>query len=312
MEGAAMRRIGCVVGMGLALSVLAAGCAPPVLSVRHRFPADVPLPAGARHVRIGEFVVAEGSQEAFGTFAAEVLAARLQASWAYEVVGSEGGADAVPADTIVSGTLRIEVRDTQGTRRVLRMDSASRNLETVEVPTLVRAAAVEAEFVVREAQDGRKVAAAETRRTYLSTADPRVRGPTGLCRPDHPAHVPPAETVVRELVEACAETFVRMMTPPRVTVAIPLRPAVGHNGRRGLAAAGKGDWKEAAQHFRADFAEDPENRDALFNLAAVSECAGDLATALACYEQVLERSGGNDIAARNAVARLTRLTGREK
>ena len=118
MEGAAMRRIGCVVGMGLALSVLAAGCAPPVLSVRHRFPADVPLPAGARHVRIGEFVVAEGSQEAFGTFVAEALAARLQASWAYEVVGSEDGADAVPADTIVSGTLRIEVRDTQGTRRV--------------------------------------------------------------------------------------------------------------------------------------------------------------------------------------------------
>jgi len=40
-----------------ALTAGMAGCAAPVLSVRHTLPAAVPLPEGARMVRVGEFTV---------------------------------------------------------------------------------------------------------------------------------------------------------------------------------------------------------------------------------------------------------------
>jgi len=302
-----VHRILSIISLGAVMGLAAAGCAPPVLVVRHRLPPDLPLPAEARRVHLGEVTVASGPADGYAKFAADALAERLARAGALEVAAP--GAD---ADLVLGATLRIDLGDEAGRRNVQEMESETRRLATVGVPTLVRTAAVHADFVVTRAADGRRLGAVEADEAYRSTADPRVRGPLGLGRPDDPARVPSAETVVRELLGACADTLGRMLESREVVARVPLRPAPGAASREGFAAAGKGDFAAAAGHFRAALDAAPASAAARFNLAAALEAGGDLRAALALYEKVAEESEGRDLEAGEAVLRLTRATATPK
>ena len=297
-----MFRVTVVLGLAFLLVAAAVGCAPPALAVRHRLAPDVPIPAGAARVRLGEFAVAAGPNDAYAAFVAERLTARLEAGGAYTVATREATG---PADLVVVAGLRMETKDVEQSRTVRRLNPDTRQMEIFDVPGLVRTVEVLAAFDVRVERTGRKISV-ETRRSYRSTDDPRTRGPLGLDRPDDPANVPAAETIVRELLDACVKEFVGMLAPGEVTARIPLRPAPGPSGAKGLEAARRGEYAAAVGHFKDALKTNPDDANLLFDLAAVSECAGELQAALELYRKVQKLTGDRDVAAREGAVRAAR------
>jgi len=291
-----------VLGMALVLILAAVGCGPPVLAVRHRLAPDLPIPAGAARVRLGEFAVADGPADGYAAFVAERLAERLEASGGYGVEAREARE---PADLVVGARLGIQTGDAEQSRTVRRLNPDTRQMEIFDVPGLVRTVEVLAAFDVRVVRTGRKIGV-EARRSYRSTDDPRTRGPLGLERPDDPANVPAAEMIVRELLDACVKKFVGMLAPGEVTARIPLRPAPGPSGTKGLEAARRGDYAAAVGHFKDALKAKPDNANLLFDLAAVSECAGELQAALELYREVQEVTGDRDVAAHEGAVRAAR------
>jgi tetratricopeptide (TPR) repeat protein len=298
-------RVTVVLSLAFLLVAAAAGCAPPVLAVRHRLAPDLPIPAGAARVRFGEFTVADGPADGYAAFVAERLTERLDASGGYGVATREATG---PADLVVGARLGMETKDVEQPRTVRRLNPDTRQMEIFDVPGLVRTVEVLAAFDVQVVRTGRKIGV-ETRRSYRSTDDPRTRGPLGLERPDDPANVPAAETIVRELLGACVEEFVGMLAPGEVTARIPLRPAPGPSGAKGLEAARRGDYAGAIAHFEEALKANPRNMDLLFDLAAVSECAGELQAALELYRKVQELTGDRDVAAHEGAVRVARAAG---
>lgn len=297
-----MLRVRPVLGVALVLILAAVGCGPPVLAVRHRLVPDLPIPAGAARVRLGEFTVADGPADGYAAFVAERLAERLDASGGYGVATREVRE---PADLVVDARLGIQTRDVEQPRTVRRLNPDTRQMEIFDVPGLVRTVEVLAAFDVQVVRTGRTVGV-ETRRSYRSTDDPRTRGPLGLERPDDPANVPAAEMVVRELLDACVKEFVGMLAPGEVTARIPLRSAPGPSGAKGLEAARRGDFAGAIAHLEEALKANPRNVDLLFDLAAVSECAGELEAALELYRKVQELTGDRDVAAHEGAVRVAR------
>jgi len=295
-------RVTVVLGLALLLVAASAGCAPPVLAVRHRLAPDLPIPVGAARVRLGAFTVADGPADGYAAFVVERLTEHLEAGGAYTVATRD---PASPADLVVGARLGVETEDVEQPRTVRRLNPDTRQMEIFDVPSLVRTVEVLAAFNVRVERTGRKIGV-ETRRSYRSTADPRTRGPLGLERPDDPANVPAAERIVRELLDACVKEFVGMLAPREVTARIPLRPAPGPSGAKGLEAARRGDYAGAIAHFKEALKANPRNMDLLFDLAAVSECAGELQAALKLYREVQALTGDRDVAAHEGAVRVSR------
>ena len=281
-----------------ALLLGAGGCAPPVLTVRHTFGPDLPIPRGSARVALADFTVTDGPADEYGPLLGQAVAERLQVGGPYTVV-AEG-----PADLAVGAEVSIAAQDIETTRTVRRWKPEARCMETIEVPALVRTASVRATFEVRQA-DGERLAAAEVPATYRSTQDPRTRGPLGLDRGDDPANIPPADTIVRELLASCADRFVEMLRPREATVRISLRPAPGADAAKGLEAARRGKYEAAAEHFREALRSAPQNADLLFNLGAVLEADGRFPDALAAYEQAVH-AAEEDVAAAEGAARARR------
>ena len=297
-----MLRVRPVLGMALVLILAAVGCGPPVLAVRHRLGPDLPIPAGAARVRLGEVTVADGPADGYAAFVAERLTERLDASGGYGVATREARGS---ADLVVGARLGMETKDVEQPRTVRRLNPDTRQMETFDVPGLVRTVEVLAAFNVQVVRTGRKIGV-ETRRSYRSTGDPRTRGPLGLDRPDDPANVPAAEMVVRELLGACVEEFVGMLAPGEVTARIPLRPAPGPSGAKGLEAARRGEYAAAVGHFKDALKAKPDDANLLFDLAAVSECAGELQAALELYRKVQAFTGDRDVAVHEGAVRAAR------
>jgi len=298
-------RVRPVLGMALVLILAAVGCGPPVLAVRHRLAPDLPIPAGAARVRLGEFTVADGPADGYAAFVAERLTERLEASGAYSVATREARG---PADIVVGARLGIQTKDAEQPRTIRRLNPDTRQMEIFDVPGLVRTVEVVAAFNVQVVRTGRTLGV-ETRRSYRSTDDPRTRGPLGLERPDDPANVPAAEMIVRELLDACVREFVGMLAPGEVAARIPLRPAPGPSGAKGLEAARRGEYAAAVGHFKDALKTNPDDANLLFDLAAVSECAGELQAALVLYRKVQELTGDRDIAAHEGAVRVARAAG---
>jgi len=295
-------RVRPVLGMALVLILAAVGCGPPVLAIRHRLAPDLPIPAGAARVRLGEITVADGPADGYAAFVAERLTECLDASGAYSVATREATG---PADLVVGASLRMETKDVEQPRTIRRLNPDTRQMEIFDVPGLVRTVEVVAAFDVQVVRTGRTLSV-ETRRSYRSTDDPRTRGPLGLERPDDPANVPAAEMIVRELLDACVKEFVGMLAPGEVAARIPLRPAPGPSGAKGLEAARRGDYAGAIAHFKDALKAKPDDANLLFDLAAVSECAGELQAALELYRKVQELTGDRDIAAHEGAVRVAR------
>jgi len=300
-----MHRLTAFVLLSAAASVLAIGCAPPVVSVRHVMPGDVALPETARSLAVQEFTVASGPQGPFGAMAAERLAKRLAGLGVYQVHDAKS-ADGARAEVTVGGILYIEARDQAAARTIRGMDPATHQPTSQQVPTLLRAVTVRADFDVK-ARGGRPIGAVETHARYSSSDDPRTRGELGLGRPDDPKAVPPLEMIVGELLDQCAETFTRMVAPTVIAASVPLRPVSGAEGNAGLAAARRGDFAEACRLLKAALDKSPDDVNLRFDLAAGQEAAGDLKAALGHYRKVWEASQQQDRAAREGVRRLERL-----
>jgi len=301
-------------GMTVLLAAAMAGCAAPVLSIRHALPAAVPLPEGTRMVRVGRFAVTptgpkgirtDRKQAAAGL--TEALQKRLSRHWAID-----GDAEARAHAVEVTGEIAIETNDARGTRRIRRYAQEADAWQAQQVPTLVRTATVHVTF--RLARPGAKetLFAVETDRSYASTEDPRVRGPLGLDRPDDPQRVPPADQVIRELLDGCAAAFVRMIAPQAVTAEVKTRGTWHGRGNEGLKAAQGGDLETAARLLEAAVDEKHDDVTLRFNLAAVLETMGRLEDALAHYTAVVERTDGKDAEAAEAARRVRRVLKRRK
>lgn len=302
----------------ISLCLLAAGCSPPVVSVHHKLPAALPLPADITSLRVGEFTVAElpaapavsAAEAPAGPAAVAVTVTPELASLMTDRLGREL-TETLPAATdgagIVGGSLHVSIGDTRGVRTVLRFDPATKGATPVEVATLVRTARLRVDFAVSRAADGQGLGIAEVVRTYDSAADPSVRGELGLERPDDPNRVPPVETIIKGLLAQCAHAFKRMVTPTPADAEIPLRSAGGAAARQAFAAARKGDWPQAVAAFRKALAADPENPALNFDLAAAAEAADQLDLAARYYEHALKLSDEKDIESQDAARRCRRV-----
>lgn len=136
-----------------------------------------------------------------------------------------------------------------------------------------------------------------------------MRGELGLGRPDSPDRVPPAEQVVRELLEACAAEFAGMVAPQAVTAEIQTRASLNGTANKALKAIGEGNL-EAGMILEALLEQHPDDINLRFNLAAVLEAVGSLEDALAHYQAVVEQTDGKDAEAAAAADRVARVLAR--
>jgi len=284
-----------------------AGCAAPVLSIRHSLPAAVPLPAGTEMVRVGAFTVTPPDRKPAAAALAEALQKRLSRRWAID-----GDAATRARAVQVTGEIAIATEESRGTRRVRRYDETAGAWRERQVPTLVRTASAHVTFRLRRPGAKETLFAVEADRSYDSTADPRVRGKSGLDRPDDPARVPPTDQVLAELLEGCAEDFVEMVAPQVVTAEVKTRGTWDGLAGNGLKAAEAGDLETAVRHLTAAVEKRPDDPALRFDLAAVLEAAGQLKEALGHYEAVLERADGKDAEATLAAQRVERVLKRRK
>jgi hypothetical protein len=283
-----------IVPAALLVAAMLGGCAGPVLTVRHDLPAAVPLPPGVARLEAGDFGVTPPELAAMGEFVACRLGERFKALW------PDAGGKALR----VGGTIVLKTRDDAGSREVRVYDAKAAKWVTAVLPTLTRTASADVNFAV--ADGSVRVFGVDARQEYTSAADPRVRGETGLERPDDPARMPPADTAFKEMLEACAEEFVGMVQPLSLTVRLETRGTLNGAGSAGLKAAKAGDYAEAQRLCREAATGDPKSADLHFNLAAVSEAAGDLSTARAEYEAAAKLKPEDDAAKEGAV-RAARL-----
>jgi len=168
-------------------------------------------------------------------------------------------------------------------------------------------AEVGVQFVVTRAVGGEHLVTVEVRRSYDSPADPRVRGPLGLERPDDPQRVPPAEQVLRELLTECVEAFCRMVAPVELVARVPLRPAASRQGAAALDAARVGDFQAAIGRLQAAVEAAPNDANLRFNLAVVCEAGGEFEAALSHYQAVVKQAEGRDPLADEGARRLRRV-----
>ncbi|MCD6303396.1 MAG: hypothetical protein J7M21_00355 [Planctomycetes bacterium] len=283
----------------LALAAAAAGCAPPEVRVHHVLPGALPLGDSPR-LAAGRFAVTAGPKDHFADVLAEKLSKRLAAA-SLAAVPANG-----PAAAVVDGTIAIRTRDERGRRVIRRMVLPARTLRDEEVPTLVRTADVQVTFRLRRRGDGESLGAADVRRSYSSATDPRVRGELGLGRPDDPDAVPPRQQVIGELLDQCAEGFVRLVSPvvidERVRFRRPARPA----DARAIEAVRNGKrW--AWESFQAAADARPNDADAQFNAALAAEITGRPAEAERYYAAAWAASGKKDLQARRGLKRIRRV-----
>jgi len=282
---------------GFLSAALAAGCAAPVVTVRHKLPAAVVIPGHDAGMRVKGFSVKTGPKDGFADFAAGRLRQRLAKS-----AGRSGAAN---RGALLRGDIHIAMHDTKGTRRVRRGGGKTGDLASHEVSALIRTGQVRVDFVVTRAPDGEELVTIETRRSYRSTGDPRVRGELGLLRPDDPTHVPAAETIVRELLTEYIASFCAMIAPLEVVEQVPLRNTLA--GGAGFRAVRAGDLEEAARHFEGAVADAPRDVALLFNLAVTAEGAGKLQAALDNYRAVQKLANGQDPPAAAGTQRIERI-----
>ena len=286
----------------VAASVLIAGCGGPVLTLRHTLPAAVPLPAGVEMVRVRKFAVHPADTGEVAALLTESLQKRLSRHWAID-----GDARAQARAVDVGGTIALETKDVKGTRTVRRWDGESREWLPRQVPTLVRSATATVEFAVFGPGAKDRLFTIETRRSYTSPEDPRVRGELGLERPDDPVRVPPMDQILRVLLGQCADSLVEMISPREVTADVPMRGTWNSAGSAGLKAAAEGDFAAAIRHLQAAVASDPKDVNLVFDLAVACEAAGRLEDALTHYKAVVERTKGQDSVAAEGAKRVERV-----
>ncbi|NBB95566.1 MAG: hypothetical protein GVY16_07475 [Planctomycetes bacterium] len=248
------------------LGALLAGCAGPVAAIRHTLPPAMPRPDGLGTPEPGEVVIArvQPPERIDAAQQADALAVCLTAHL--------GVADDRPGPSpTVDGEAYVTVKDVAGERTIRRWNAEAGTTEETTIPTLVRTVDLRVDWTLR-GPDGKTLGEAETRRSYNSAADPKVRGELGLDRPDNPANVPSAKVILSEQCRESAAELASLVLPVDVEVSIELFAAGGSDG---LNAAADGHYAAAADAFKAAL-DERDNPQVLFNYAATAEAAGRL------------------------------------
>ncbi len=292
--------------------VLTAGCTGPVVTISHALPGAVGVPEDIERIEVGKFTLAGEPEDEFADFVAKSLRDRLVQQWAPKDQTTSG--PETPANEVlhVAGNIRIETRDSCGTRTVRRWNSSASRMEVQDVETLVRTAEVAVDFTVGSGPGEEPIVTVETRRSYSSANDPRVRGDLGLDRSDDPRRIPRTEAIVTRLLDECMEEFCGMILPLEITERIALRGTIHREGIAGLKAMEAGDFETALQQFEAASAKAPDDVNLRFNWAVAAEAAGYLTLALAQYEEVVKRTNQRDLPAAQAIIRINRVLSRRE
>ncbi len=310
MLGVPMRTTYCLAVLGPLFTAAMLGCEAPRVIVQHTLPPALDVPAEALTVDPADFVVTSGQDGTATAFVAKMLKRRLK-TWTPFVLEGISQTEAQGAGR-VEGKIHIEQTETKGSRWVRREEAKTGRLRREKIPTLVRTGMVRITFVVRSAETGEQLVAADISRPYSSADDPRVRDKGGQGRPDDPERIPSADQIVNELLADCVGSFCQMIRPMELRVQVQFRPAAGQRAEEGLAAVSWGMYEKALVLFDEALRTDPANPAIMFNLAAVAELTGRDETALRFYQAVLKRAKGRDRPAKDAVIRLTNVLARRK
>ena len=265
------------------LAAAAAGCDAPVVTIRHRLPADVPL--AGRSFLVEDFAaVGDADADDGRRLARRVVEALSDGGYFSAAVAGQSAGDA--RDGRIGGTVEIVFREQRGRRDVRVWDGQAKQVTSRPVATLSRSCDAVATFLVRSPAGAAPVRI-ETRASYHSAADARARGADGLGRGDAPERIGPRSEIVAGLLAVCAERFARMIQPGELTATARMRPTGDRDGAAGIAAVEAGDYAAAVGHFAAAVKRRPDNVDLLFDLAVAEEAAGSVEAARGRYEKVL-------------------------
>ena len=283
---------------GMATSV---GCSTPTtVHVSHCGASALPLSAGAKTARLGQFTMrGDGDVQ---PMAAEL---RQQVQERLSDCGTVLVAEDQPADLTLLADGLATVRRIDGAKPMRRYDVAKRDLVALDVQSSVLEVDVRITWTVADGWQ-KRLWAVDTHEEYSSAQDPSLRGPLAIGRPGDPAMLPSQQQVVADLVNQCAQTFCQMLEPVRTDASLTLRPTSDSHNRRGIAAMRQRDTRTAISNFQlAVNASKPSQKcDHLFNLAVAQESEGSLDAAMGSYQQALE-ANPDDLVARESVTRLT-------
>jgi len=278
--------------------VSAIGCSGPTVLVIHTLPAAVPVADLSSKFVPGSFTVEGQPNGKIASLAAKLLAEHMPETWRRTSRQANG------STLEVAGLVHIKAEDRATKRGLLRRDAAGKELREVEVPSLVRRVCLETRFVVTQAGAPEPLVTVETRKSYDSTADPRVRGELGLSRNDDPEKVPPTDEIVTELLVECIQEFWQMVTPTVARKEIALKPVGGPDAAAGFRAVEAGDLASAVEHFRKAARAKPDEHNALFDLAVVREATGKLTEALEDFRQAAKLASSEDTEAAEGAKRV--------
>jgi hypothetical protein len=288
----------------LLIAIFFAGCSTPVANIRHVLPAAVPISKELAKVEVKNFRVKAQGDDNFGSYVEEILHKNLIKSLP-QAKETKNLSSSKSHTLTIEGLIFIEVNDVKSTREVRNWSPKTQQFSSLEIPTLVRNVQVEVHFVL--IQDSQDSVTVELRRSYTSLGDPRVRGQLGLQRPDAPDRVPSKDTIIRELLAECTDSFCSIVEPLEVSVQIPLRSTLNSEGAAGLKAAEKGDYPSAVKHFAAATEKEPNDINLVFNLAVSAEAAGNLELALENYTKILTNPKNQDQIAQDGAKRVRRV-----
>ena len=298
-----MKRIQTISVVMLSLAVL--GCTGPEIAVRHHLGNPIGMAVDPGQLQGGQFGVQPEPDPELATYLQDKLRQRLTDIPHTASAPSEQTLSATRLAVV--GLITVEAEDSRGTRHIRRWNPQLKDLEDLEVASLRRDVTVAVQFVLQDITGRTDEVALETHRSYSTHQDPDIRGEWGLLRPDDPESVPHTEKIAQRLIDQCLDDFIAMIHPYELAADIPLRHVWGSEAAAGQHAAERGDYDGATESYLAALQASPDSPNLHFNLAVVTEAAGDLATAEEHYRRALELQRQPDEQIQAGLERIERV-----
>lgn len=285
------------------LAMLAGGCQPPTVTVRHDLPAVLPIDPGRGWLDVRTVTASADANTAETDFKRAELA-----DYTRQRLGEEfaGWGDSAGRAVAVESQLAVGIEERSGRRS--ERTGLPGQMKTVQLESKVRKVDVRLRCAFTPAGAGQPAMVVQVRRDYNSLADANVRGPLGLGRGDDPAGIPPAAEVARELAGRCAAAVGEIIRPSVLEANVPLRGSLNARAAAGVDALAAGDAEKAVAELQAAHRQAPQDPAIAFDLAVAHESAGRLQQALELYRQLAGEeqtpSGDRDPQAVEAMRRV--------
>lgn len=99
------------------------------------------------------------------------------------------------------------------------------------------------------------------------------------------ADMTPRDQVIGAMIEKHAKDFLAKFVPTEETIKVEFRSSGSDACNAGVTALNNSEYDAALKHFRAAFAEDPEDHVAYFGAGVCAEKLGDMEAAMKYYKQ---------------------------